>query len=229
MEIQMMLDLHKQGLTNRQIAKKIGVHHNTIGAHLKKIGINCNGWKGVRLEIIDDEHAKCSRCCEVKSLFDWPMAREGKKHPYRLSYCQLCRKKQMYLRLNACPESFMGDRFHKVKRRALVEKTEFNLTKEFVIQLYKSQNGLCFYTGETLHLMNGKGRLPTGLSIDRVDNSKGYTVDNVVLCTSRFNTIKSNMSLEEIKKWMPTIYEKIEEWRRRGIFVFNCCQHDQEF
>lgn len=105
----------------------------------------------------------------------------------------------------------------------------FDLTKDFLINLYDFQKGKCFYTDETLHLMNGKGRLPTGLSIDRVDNEKGYHADNVVLCTSRFNTIKSNMTLEEIRKWMPAIYEKIEEWRRRGVFVFNCCQHDKEF
>jgi hypothetical protein len=77
--------------------------------------------------------------------------------------------------------------------------------------------------------MNGKGRLSTGLSIDRVDNEKGYTIENVVLCTSRFNTIKSNMTLKEIEKWMPSIYERIRMWRRRGVFVFDCNQTGKEF
>ena len=75
----------------------------------------------------------------------------------------------------------------------------------------------------------GNGRNPNGLSIDRIDNSLGYSNENVVLCTSRFNTIKSNMTLEEIKKWMPPMYDRIQAWKRRGIFVFNCAQHDEEF
>jgi len=224
-----ILELHTKGMKNREIARFLNITHRTVSHHIVKNGRRANGAVGCKLDVIDEFTARCSRCNEIKSLVDWPMAREGKKYPYRLSYCQACRKKQIYQRLNECPESFMGDRFNKVKRRAVIEKTDFNLTKEFLIQLYRSQKGLCFYTDEKLHLMNGKGRLPTGLSIDRVDNSKGYTIDNVVLCTSRFNTIKSNMSLEEIRKWMPSIYEKIEMWRRRGIFVFNCCQHDNDF
>ncbi len=224
-----LLELHKTGFKNRQIARELKLSHRTVAYHISKNGLRANGAVGCKLDIVDEFHIRCSRCKEVKLIKDWPMARDGQKYPYRLSYCHECRKKQMYERLNKNPESFMGDRFLKVKRRAKVEKVDFNITKEFLIDIYKKQHGKCFYTDEILQLTNGKGRLPTGLSIDRVDNSKGYIIGNIVLCTSRFNTIKSNMTLEEIEKWMPPIFYKIQEWRRRGIFVFNCCQHDDEF
>lgn len=58
---------------------------------------------------------------------------------------------------------------------------------------------------------------------------EGYTNDNVVLCTSRFNTIKSNMTIEEIEKYMPAIYKRIQMWRRRGIFVFDCNQSGEVY
>lgn len=223
--LEKLLLLHSQGLKNREIARKLDISHRTVAYHIVKNGLRANGAVGCKLDIINSDHAKCSRCFGVFPLKDWPTARDGKKYPYKLSYCRFCRKKQMYNRLNKYPESFMGDRLLKIKRRAKKENIEFNLTKDFLISLYKNQNGKCFYTDEILHLMNGQGRLQTGLSIDRVDNSKGYLIDNVVLCTSRFNTIKSNMTLEEIEKWMPPIYKKIQDWQRRGIFVFNCCQN----
>lgn len=226
---QHLLKLHAQGMKNREIARTLNITHRTVAHHISKHGLRANGAVGCKLELIDENHAKCSRCKEIKSLEDWPIARDKQKYPYRLSYCRLCRKKQMYRRLNISPETFMGDRFNKVRLRAKKNGVEFNLTKEYLIDLYKHQKGNCFYTDEHMTLMTGQGRKPTGISIDRIDPILGYSNDNVVLCTSRFNTIKSNMSLEEIEKWMPPIFEKIRMWRRRGIFVFNCCQHDEEF
>lgn len=221
--------LHSTGLSNREIGKKIDLHHRTVGYHLKKNGLNPNGVIGKKLELVGENEAKCSRCEGIFSLQDWPMAREGKKYPYRLSYCNACRKKQMYKRLNDSPKSFMGDRFNKIRLRAIKEGTEFTLTKEHLIDLYDLQEGKCFYSDIKLTLMTGKGRLPTGISIDRVDNSKGYTNENIVLCTSRFNTIKSNLTMQEIEKYMPRIYKRIEIWRRRGIFVFDCNQTGRDF
>lgn len=229
MDIQKIIEFHKKGLSNRQIAKEMNSHHNSIGYHLKKMGLNCNGWKGVRLQIIDENFAKCSRCEEISSLKNWPMAREGKKHPYRLSYCRKCRKKQIHEALNNNLESFISHRYGHLRGRAKKEKVHFDMTKFDLLKIYDLQKGKCFYTDEILHINSGKGRLPNSLSIDRVDNSKGYTKQNVVLCTSRFNTIKSNMSLEEVEKWMPPIYEKIKMWHRRGIFVFDVSQGKGDF
>lgn len=73
MDVIKIIELHKNGLTNRQIAKEMNSHHNSISYHLKKLGLNCNGWRGVRLNIVDGENAKCSRCGKISSLQDWPI------------------------------------------------------------------------------------------------------------------------------------------------------------
>ena len=36
-------------------------------------------------------------------------------------------------------------------------------------------------------------------SLDRIDSTKGYTVDNIVVVSYRANKIKSNATLEELK------------------------------
>lgn len=45
--------------------------------------------------------------------------------------------------------------------------------------------------------------------VDRVDNTKGYTVENCVSCCKRCNMAKNNMTLEEFKEWIVRVSEHI--------------------
>lgn len=59
------------------------------------------------------------------------------------------------------------------------------------------------------------------ISIDKIIPEKGYVEGNVVLCTNRVNTIKSDLSLEEMKEWIPSWYQKVVEiWRSKGLSCF---------
>lgn len=47
---------------------------------------------------------------------------------------------------------------------------------------------------------NFKGAMPRNYAtLDKIDPSKGYTVGNVQIISSRANTIKNDASLEELK------------------------------
>ena len=46
-------------------------------------------------------------------------------------------------------------------------------------------------------------------SVDRIDNSKGYTKENIVIVSWRVNNIKSNATVEELRK-ITNFYEKLE-------------------
>ncbi len=37
----------------------------------------------------------------------------------------------------------------------------------------------------------------------------GYTLGNVVLCTYRANSIKRDVSLDELREWMPGWYDRL--------------------
>jgi hypothetical protein len=50
---------------------------------------------------------------------------------------------------------------------------------------------------------------PEKASIDRIDSSKGYIKDNIVLCCARANTIKMDLSLEDLKIWIKDINNTI--------------------
>lgn len=73
---------------------------------------------------------------------------------------------------------------------------QFDLTKKFILDLYEKQQGKCFYTGLDLLVSSDESNYHC-LSIDRIDSSKGYTQDNVVLCCWIINRIKINLSVDE--------------------------------
>lgn len=48
------------------------------------------------------------------------------------------------------------------------------------------------------------------ISFDRIDSSKGYSIDNLVIVSNRVNKLKSNATLEEMKQ-IVEFYEKLLE------------------
>lgn len=54
----------------------------------------------------------------------------------------------------------------------------------------------CFYTGVTLD--KSDPNLENYISLDRVDNTIGYTKENTVVCTASFNKRKNNLTIEDI-------------------------------
>ena len=83
---------------------------------------------------------------------------------------------------------------------------EFNLSKDFLYELYEKQKGNCYYTGKKMVLKIYSGIKPNReniekfkdyLTIDRLDSSKGYEKGNVALCTLKVNTAKGSLNYDE--------------------------------
>lgn len=154
----------------------------------------------------------CTKCGDIKPKESFPS--NGKGRP-RLNYCHPCRNEQRKKSNNHSLESFLKYRVSGIRRRQKSRSVpqEFNLTWRYVKDLYQIQKGRCCYTGKKL-VIGPKDKVFSGpdsyniLSVDRVDNNKGYIKGNVVLSCSRANSIKSNQSIKEFKSWMPTWYQK---------------------
>jgi len=72
------------------------------------------------------------------------------------------------------------------------------VTKEDFLELWenhKKEHGMkCLMTGVEMTHVRGKGikhRTPTNLSVDRLDNEKGYTKQNIIFVTHEFNSRKN--------------------------------------
>lgn len=210
LEIQ-ILALHTTGAKNREIARQLSIHHNTVRYWLQKNGLKAN-YFGQPIDMIDVDHARCRKCNEVKYIDNFQFGRKGKKYEYRFSYCNECRKKQVYLNLNNDINKFLADRFHRMKRRAKSKNIVCTITKEEFIVQYNIQKGLCFYTDAQMVCEVGSELHRDSLSIDKLIPEQGYIEGNVVFTTHRINTCKCDLSLEEIKKWMPTWHSRIEKF-----------------
>ena len=202
--------LHTEGKTNRAIAKIVDMSHSGVGYRLKKLKLVSNGKIRQTLEIIGDQGI-CNKCKEPKPLTEFKTQRCNAKNPYRLTYCQTCRNKQQYAAINSDTKKYLNDRYGKLKRRCKTNGTIFTLTKNKLFELWNEQNGNCFYTGVALRCKVGEGYDRNAFSIDKIVPEKGYTNTNVVLCTAKVNTCKSDLTLEELKLWMPEWYRRIQE------------------
>jgi DNA-directed RNA polymerase subunit M/transcription elongation factor TFIIS len=203
---------YDKGLTNRGIAEALNMHHRSVAYHLQKLKLVSNWDKRYPpIEMVNKEEARCVKCKTVKPIGQFLYGRKGQKYEYRFSYCTECRKRQLYLNLNSDVDKFLLDRYNRLKLRSKKLNIIFKLSKPYFIDLYHSQKGRCFYTHEVMSVRIGEGVKRNSLSMDKIVPEKGYIVGNVVFCSKRINTIKSDLTLEELKKWIPKWYKKIQK------------------
>lgn len=87
---------------------------------------------------------------------------------------------------------------YNAKRRGM----EFNLTMKELWDIFEKQEKKCALTGlkiSLIHNKNNRKKYQTA-SLDRIDSSKGYTIDNVQWVHKRVNAMKNNMTEEEFFK-----------------------------
>ncbi len=91
-------------------------------------------------------------------------------------------------------ELTIAKKYVALKESAEKRGKEFNMSLQSLRNIYTATK--CYYSGVTLTREPGHHN---SMTIDRVDNSKGYVTGNVVACSKRMNNIKGDMSYSEIE------------------------------
>lgn len=86
-----------------------------------------------------------------------------------------------------------GVHFDKIRRCALKRGISFNLTKEYLWQLFESQNAKCALSGQPIKFGRVHFRHETTASLDRIDSSIGYQPGNVQWVSKEINLIKNKL------------------------------------
>lgn len=151
----------------------------------------------------------CLKCKLTKPLSEFTknaITSDGKDH-----YCKLCLQERYKLNREkhlqkvktwraANAESVnnynntLKKRFIMWRRSSFKRGIEWNLNFENIEKIPL----ICHYTGENLTCVRSQ---PNTVSLDRVDNSKGYSPDNVVFCCARINFMKADMTPQEFSSW----------------------------
>lgn len=207
-----ILRLHDGGYTAENIAKALNIPKSTITNKFREIGLTPNG-KKYPLEIINN-FATCHYCLREQPL---ELFRFFKSSNSYSSCCRSCQYLKKHHKQSTDILSYLRCLVTGSKSRAKDRKVLHEIDAEYLLNVYKIQNGVCFYTHHDLPFARGKGHNPSSLSIDRIIPEKGYIAGNVVLCQKRINIIKNDFSIEEMKLWMPSWYDQIMAGYKSGL------------
>lgn len=92
------------------------------------------------------------------------------------------------------------------KRNAKTRGYGYELTEEQFEEITQRD---CYYCGVSPYNIEKSKKNGEYIynGLDRIDNSKGYIVDNVVPCCKKCNYAKKGMSLREFRDWVKKVYD----------------------
>ena len=204
----------------RCIAKILKLDHGTILSWLKKYNIprysrfiDLTGQKFGRLTVIKREYPNnkwgrarwlCKCNCGKDKIIAGEQLRQGKTQSCGCLKLELSRLDFGLAQMN---RSIYNYKSH-AKQRGL----KYELTED---QFKKITKRGCFYCGaKPGNGINSKRIKKTYgdyiyNGIDRVNNKKGYTIDNVVACCKYCNRAKGTFTVPEFKAWIEKVYNKM--------------------
>ena len=156
-----------------------------------------NNWFGIEDVVFQVEPTKiCKSCGERKprSSFHRNRWRKGG----RMDSCKDCTSKRSrkYYRT----KGNLKTRMRSIKTR----DPESQVNQAYIEYLWNKQGGRCYYSG--FQMTNDPNHKDTW-SVNRVDSSKGYTIDNIVLCCRAVNMMKQDLDLPDFYRYIVAIYE----------------------
>ena len=149
----------------------------------------------------------CSRCNEEKDIVQFYSDR--KKIDGLESCCKQCNKNGRDKYLNTL-DGYVKINFCSLKCSARKRKIEMDITVKDIIELYDRQKGRCALTGIDLIISHEK--IPMKLSVDRIDSSKGYSVNNIQLVVKILNLMKWETSNDDFIKFC----KKVANYRKQN-------------
>lgn len=214
-----------------KLVKKYRNNNNNYYALIKCI--NCGDEKLVNYyNFINGKQRKCPKCryydligqtigsCLILDVdhIDYITRESGKKTEYRVYYkvqCVNCQRISVklynktnwksYKGCNYCISDFNSKALNKKQSYYKLNAKNRNLSWELTSQeFYTLVTQPCKYCGQISNIEKEEFN-----GIDRIDSSKGYTIDNCVPCCTQCNTMKLDYTLEDFTNHIKRIYNHL--------------------
>lgn len=133
---------------------------------------------------------------------------------YKSSYCKSCENRKSYLRRKnqsriVMSKAWCKKRFDNLKKEAKKRNLIVDINLNDYMRFRK--NNICYYC-------NSKN---IKWSLDRKDNSQGYTVDNCVACCMRCNVVKGARFTDKEMKILGKALGRINKLRNETVYIKN--------
>ena len=165
---------------------------NKTGQHVK-LKCLCHYCKSTNIKSGANVRKRNSCGCQQRESKTWKHNTGAKNRPWQLEPGKAARNNLEY----------------QYKSGAKKRKLEYQLTSEQFIDLVSSE---CYYCGDKeTSVRKGQGKTSGDFyynGIDRVDNKKGYIVDNCVPCCWKCNNMKHTLTQKDFIDHIEKIYKK---------------------
>lgn len=193
-----LIELFNEGHTINYIAKILNRGSPYLCNMAKKMGLISKKSKLIQEQLSLKKEGK-RRCNNCKKIYPYNTEHFNSNK----GICKFCSKKRGKIRYQSLMNNLSIDKLIKIRcdqayQRACKKGWEFDITPEYLMEIYNKQNGNCYYSGIKMEIsLKGYTNNNYVLSVDRVDSSKGYTKDNIVLCCDSINTMKMKLETNE--------------------------------
>ncbi len=134
----------------------------------------------------------CTCCDTTKPITDfWRNASSKDGYQSRCISCMKAERARNEARRVSKPSQFLMHLLSNHGKRV-------HLTKEYLLQLWADQGGLCALSSIPMTTTRGEGRIPTNASVDRIDPAKGYLPGNVRLVCLQANGARGEWGDEQL-------------------------------
>lgn len=141
----------------------------------------CKRRRTTKYEKVGKDRFRCQSCERVKPL----TTRVG-------CYCSNCKIKKY---ISTIPGAL---RFRYINKKSVAKRNgiPFTISFEAYKEQFEKQQGKDGYTGKQMFLDFGHGRSALTITLDRIDNNKGYVEGNIKFCCLNINAKKGKRPVE---------------------------------
>ena len=215
-KIQSMKEMIMDGKFQDEILQELNITNSQYKYVITKFKLKSNKRSSIKIVDKVNKLAQCSKCNDIISLDgNFPLKTKKSGYQYYWTYCYDCHYKKRNAHLSNDRNAFLGEAFSALRSTSKTKKIPFTISKEEFILQYNNQNGKCFYTDLEMVCRAGEGTHRYAMSVDKIVPEKGYVLGNVVFCCYKINTCKLDLTLDEMKEWMP-------KWHSRIMEFFKC-------
>lgn len=174
-----------------------------------------------------------------KTIYGWVILElqefinsSGKKYTKWLSKCRCGNLRAVYPHniitgrqrtCGECPKDLISiGLYHKIRQEAESREIKFDITKEYITDLWNRQNSICALSKKEMYLPKEHSlqtRPQCTASLDRIDSDKGYIKGNLQWVTKNMNIMKMDMKQDDFIRECKAVAENFKDYEPKQINV----------